>query len=328
MNPVRVTTNVEIKIINTEYSNEMNTRSITNKIGHWNFKKLTTYILVFAVIIGLLTAWIWYFNIYMTTERRFWSAINTSMATPSAVRTLEEGETGNKVVQKYRFFYSPEKVFQNKVSYVERDATTNTFVETEGIVYYPQDQFLRYTAFDSRQDTEEAVNIDELVGVWAYQDSQDEEQDKLNYQSELVTLAIFGNFDARFRNELLRDLKSAKTYGDVGVALEDVDVDGNAILTYAVSVKLKPYVTALNKAFAKAGYGEFPPLDPANYADDDTVSASFTVRKRDNTITNISFGGRSEAYSNYGVSVAPERPEAELTVEELQQKVQEEIQEP
>lgn len=304
----------------------MNTQYITNKIGHWNFKKITNFILILAVIIGLLTTWFWYFNIYMTTERRFWSAINTSMATPSAVRTLEEGETGNKVIQKYRFFYSPEKVFQNMVSYVERDATTNTFVETEGIVYYPQDQFLRYTAFDSRQDTEESVNIDDLLGAWAFQDSQNEEQDKLNYQSELVTLAIFGNFDARTRNELLNDLKSANTYGDVGVALDDVDANGDAILTYAVTVSLKPYVTALNKAFTKAGYGEFPPLDPANYADDDTVPATFTVRKKDNTITNISFGGRSETYSNYGVSIAPSRPEAELTVEELQQKVQEEIQ--
>jgi len=304
----------------------MNTQSIMNKIGHWNFKKLTSYILTLAVIIGSVTAWFWYFNVYMTTERRFWSAINTSMATPSAVRTLEEGASGNQVVQKYRFFYSPEKTFQNKVSYVERDATTNTFVETEGIVYYPQDQYLRYTAFNSRQDTEEAVNIDELIGVWASQDSQDPEQDKLNFQSELVTLAIFGNFDARFRNELMNDLKNANTYGDVSVALEDVDEDGNDILKYTVTVKLKPYVTALNKAFQQVGYDAFPPLDPENYEDDSTVPATFTIRKRDNTITNIAFGGRDEAYSNYGVAMPPQRPEASLTVEELQQQVQQVVQ--
>jgi hypothetical protein len=304
----------------------MNTQFIMNKIGHWNFRKLTTYIVLLAVTIGLVSSWFWYFNMYMTTERRFWSAINTSMATPSAVRTLQEGESGNFVEQKYRFFYSPEKVFQNKVSYTERDATTNTFVETEGIVYYPQDQFLRYTAFNSRQDTEDAVDIDELIGVWASQDSQESEQDSQTFQSELVTLAIFGNFDARFRNEILRDLKSTNTYGDVSVALEDVDDDGNDILTYGLTVKLKPYITALNKAFERAGYDDFPPLDPSNYEDDSTVPATFTVRKRGNMITKISFGGRSEAYSNYGVSIAPERPEASLTVEELQQQVREAVQ--
>jgi hypothetical protein len=304
----------------------MNTQFIMNKIGHWNFRKLTTYIVLLAVTIGLVSSWFWYFNMYMTTERRFWSAINTSMATPSAVRTLQEGESGNFVEQKYRFFYSPEKVFQNKVSYTERDATTNTFVETEGIVYYPQDQFLRYTAFNSRQDTEDAVDIDELIGVWASKDSQESEQDSQTFQSELVTLAIFGNFDARFRNEILRDLKSTNTYGDVSVALEDVDDDGNDILTYGLTVKLKPYITALNKAFERAGYDDFPPLDPSNYEDDSTVPATFTVRKRGNMITKISFGGRSEAYSNYGVSIAPERPEASLTVEELQQQVREAVQ--
>lgn len=279
--------------------------------------------LIFAVIIGVVAAWFWYFNIYMTTERRFWSAINTSMSTPSAVRTLQEGASGNQVVQQYRFFYSPEKVFQNKVSYTERDATRNTFVETEGIVYYPQDQFLRYTAFDSRQDTEQPVNIDDLIGVWAAQDTEDEEQGKLSYQSELVTLAIFGNFDSRFRNEISNDLKNEDVYGDVSVALEDVNADEEAVLNYSVTIKLKPYVTALNKAFERAGYESFPPLDPSNYEDDATVPATFIVRKKDNTITNISFGGRNEAYSNYGVKTLPIKPNAEITVEELQAKVQE-----
>lgn len=283
--------------------------------------------LTLGIIIAVVAAWFWYFNIYMTTERRFWSAINTSMATPSAVRTLQEGASGNQVVQQYRFFYSPEKVFQNKVSYTERDATTNTFVETEGIVYYPQEQFLRYTAFDSRQDEKTAVNIDELLGVWASQDTQDPEQDKLNFQSELVTLAIFGNYDARFRNEIMNDLKQGGAYGDVSIALEDVNENGDDVLNYTVTVRLKPYVTALNKSFERAGYDAFPPLNPDNYEDDATVPATFTVRKRDNTITNISFGGRTEAYSNYGVSVSPNRPDAELSVEELQQRVQEVVQE-
>ena len=312
----------------------MNTQSIMKRIGHFNLKKITNYIVMLAIIIAVVTAWFWYFNIYMTHERRFWSAINTSMSTPSAVRTLQEGASGNQVVQKYRFFYSPEKVFQNKVAYTERDATTNTFVETEGIVYYPQNQYLRYTSFESRQDSESAVNIDDLIGVWAEQNPmqqeqtpEQEEQDKLNYQSELVTLAIFGNFDSRFRNELMNDLKDSEAYGDVSFALEDENDENEGILNYSVTVKLKPYVTALNKAFERSGYDAFPPLDPSNYEDDATVPATFTIRKKDNTIINISFGGRSEAYSNYGVAFTPERPEATLTVQELQQQVQSIVQE-
>ncbi len=141
-----------------------------------------------------------------------------------------------------------------------------------------------------------------------------------------MTLAIFGNFDARFRNEIMSELKEADTYGDVSIALEDRDDDGNVVLNYTVTVKLKPYVIALNKAFQQVGFDSFPPLDPENYEDDSTVPATFTVRKRDNTITNITFGGRNEAYSNYGVVIAPERPEASLTVEELQRQVQEVVQ--
>ncbi len=299
----------------------MNTRILTKQIEHWNLKKLSAYLVILGLAVGLVSAWFWYFNIYMSPERRFWSAINTSMATPSATRTLTEGGSGNEVVQKYRFHYAPEKLFENTVSYLERNATTNTTVKTEGIVYYPQDQYLRYTAFDSRQDESTSVNIDSLLGKWAYQPSENEDEDNLNYQSELVTLAIFGNFDAKFRNEILSEMKEKSVYGEINDPLFKV-IDGEKVASYDVTIKLKPYVELLGRAFERAGYGQFPPLDPENYQEGSTVPATITIRSKDSTIVGVNFGGRDEIYGNYGVTNTPERPEAEFTVEELQTLVQ------
>jgi hypothetical protein len=299
---------------------------ISNNTSHWNFRKITKYFLLFGVLIAVVTSYIWYTELYMTPERRFWSAINNSMATPSVIRTLTQGGSGNQVVQDYRFNFAPQRVVQNRVVYTEKSATTDTSVTTEGIIY-PTEQFLRYTDFtNSRTDNENEANIDEVLGAWAVQESEDEEQAKLNYLSEQVSLVIFGNYGASFRNQVLSEMQANNVYGEkLNDALED-SLDGEKVFVYQIDVKLKKYAELLNRAFIQAGYGEFPPLDPENYAEDSTVNGTVVVSQKDNSVIRISFGGREEAYGNYGVVKTVEKPEAELTVEELQQRVQELLQ--
>lgn len=299
---------------------------IKSNTEHWNFNKITKYLVVFGVVIALVTSYFWYSQLYMTPEKRFWTALNNSMATPSVVRTLTQGGSGNQVVQDYRFNFAPQRVVQNKVVYTEKSATTDTSVTTEGIIY-PTEQYLRYTEFtNSRSDSENAANIDEVLGAWAVQESEDEEQARLNYLSEQVSLVIFGNYNPNFRNEILKEMQESNIYGNnLNDAIENT-VDGEEVFQYQIEVKLRKYAELLNRAFVRAGYGEFPPLNPDNYAEDSTVNGSVIVSKKDNTVVGVNFGGREEAYGNYGVIVDVDRPEASLTVEELQQKVQELLQ--
>jgi hypothetical protein len=149
---------------------------IINNTSHWNFSKISKYFLVFGVIIALVSSYFWYSQIYMNPERRFWIALNNSMATPSVVRTLTQGGTGNQVVQQYRFNFAPQRVVQNKVEYTEKSSTTDTSVTTEGIIF-PEKQYLRYTDFtNSRTDSQDSANIDSVLGAWAVQEVADPEE--------------------------------------------------------------------------------------------------------------------------------------------------------
>jgi hypothetical protein len=296
--------------------------SIKNQTSHWNYAKITKYFLAFGVIITLVTTYVWYSQLYMTPERKFWLAINNSMATPSVVRTLTQGGSGNQVVQDYRFNFAPQRVVQNKVVYTEKSATTDTTVTTEGIVY-PTEEYLRYTEFtNSRSDGQDNADIDEVLGKWALQVSEDEDAAKLNYLSEQVSLVIFGNYGSGLRNDMLNELKNRQVYGDnLGVPLED-KLGEEDVYVYSVSVKLRDYAEILNKAFESAGYGKFPPLSPDNYREDARVNGSVIVSRDNNSIVGINFGGREERYGNYGIFETVEKPEATMTVEELQQQVQ------
>lgn len=261
----------------------------------------------------------------MNSERRFWSAIGNSMSTPSVVRTLTDGGSGNQVIQDYRFHYSPQQVIENKVDFTQKSATVDTKVVTEGIIF-PQEQYLRYTKFKDESNGQSTSNLDSVMDKWAFQQSDDEEEARQNYLSEYVTLAIFGNFNAEQRRELLDELRDNNVYNiDFDQVTEEV-FNSSKVNVYQVSVNLRSFVQILNEAFVKAGYGEFAALNPENYREGSMLNAVFRVAKNNNSIVGISFGDREEVYSNYGVIKDIDAPEANLTIDELQTEVQEQLQ--
>jgi hypothetical protein len=302
-------------------------RSIYSTILTWDLKKLAKKMTVLAVVVGLAGGYIWFSRMYMSDERRFWIAINNSMSTSSVTRTLTNGGTGNEVTQDQQFFFAPQMVSRSHVSFSQKSATIDTEVETEGIAF-PDAQYSRYTVFRTNQAREDGSipNLDSILGKWEGSpvEDTDKERSKLNYVGELVTLAVFGNFDATFRRELIKELKANGTY-NIDFSRVEPDATDKNIFTVSVNIKLKPYATSLQKSFVKAGYGEFPALNPENYRDDAAINAQFQINKRSNSITGINFGSRQESYSSYGISSQIIAPKTDYKGGELEKIVQDEI---
>lgn len=311
-------------------------QSVKNNFLAMNLRKITTFMLIASIAVGIVTALFWYERVFLDEERRFWNAISTSMSTPSVVRTLTEGGTGNQVIQDYRFHFAPQQVIENKVSFVNRSSTDNVSIMTEGRVF-PSEQYLRYTQFTNVDSQGNNVSdIDDLLGAWAYQKGQgqgeSEEDSRVAYLSEYVTLAIFGNFDANYRNQVINEMRDNNVYGllineptEQEIPRRFEDDNTQTVLSYSVSVNLRRYAEILNKSFEQAGYGNFPPLNPDNYREDQTVNGQIHISKDNGTIVGIDFGGREERYTNYGVVKNIDRPEYDRTVEELQLQVQEKL---
>jgi len=293
-------------------------------------KKLTSVFLVFAIVIGTGATIFWYKDIYMTPERRFWSAIDNSLSTKSVIRTLTSGGTGNQVIQNNRFVFSQDDFVESRVEFTNRSATVDTFVVTEGLTTLDS-QYSRYVSFDTNDTREDGstADINNVLGEWAGVTADDEskEEARLNYVSELVTLALFGDYSSDQRSTIVGSLESSNTYrvNYDGVSEGEVD-DDDEVLFYPVSVGLKSYASTLQNSFESAGLGGFPPLNPDNYREDARVNAIFAVRTRDNALVGIQFGDRSEEYSNYGALRELSVPDVKFTPEELEAIVQEEIQ--
>lgn len=303
-------------------------KSIENYITAWDLKKIAKYMTLFAVLIALVGGYLWYSRMYMTDERRFWLALENSMATQSVTRTVTSGGTGNQVVQDQQFFFAPQMVSRSHVTFEQKSATIDTSVETEGISF-PDSQYSRYTSFRTNQQKTDGTlpNLDNVLGKWegSTVSAEELENSKLNYISENVTLAIFGNYGSTFRNDVLKQLKNTSTYEINYSGVRDDVLDDKKVMYVPVSINLHNYATQLQRAFVEAGYGEFPPLDPTNYAVDSRINAQFTIDKKNNSIVGIQFGSRSEVYKGYGIGINVEAPQADFSSGELEQIVQEEI---
>lgn len=294
-----------------------------------NLRKHALRFTVLAFVLALVSGVLWYRDIYMTDERRFWMAVDNSMATPSVVRTVTSGGSGNQVVQDNRFFYSPDAFSQSRVKFTNRTSTVNTSVMTEGISTLDS-QFSRYIQFETNDPREDGTvpSLDEVLGKWAGRTIGEEEAEnvRLNYLSELVTLAVFGNFDSAYRAQVINAFKDNDTYQIAYQNVVEETVDGETVILYPLSVGLRSYAEQLQSSFVRAGLGEFPPLNPENYAENSRVSAQISVRKRDNTIVGVFFGDRRESYRNYGVKKEVDLPSPEFTPQELEDKVQQAVQ--
>lgn len=303
--------------------------SIENYTAGWDLKKLIKYMVIFALIFGLVGSYLWYSRMYMTNERRFWNAINNSMATQSVTRSLTSGGTGNTVIQNQQFHFAPQMVSRSHVSFIQKSAVVDTAVETEGISFVDH-QFSRYNTFRTNQQREDGTspNLNPILGKWeGNQVPEDQLEDaRLNYVSELVTLAVFGNFGSEFRSDTIEKLKQNNVYEINTDRISEDTIDGKKVLVYPVTVRLKGFTEVLQNAFIQAGFGEFPPLNPANYEEDSRVNATFVVDVSNNSITGIEFGSRAEKYSGYGIFINVTKPYADFEAGKLEEFVQQEIQ--
>ena len=304
-------------------------RTIGDRIASLNVKSIAMKLVFAGLLIGVVSGIFWYQNIFMDNERRFWSAVDNSLSTPSVVRTLESGGSGNLATQQNRIYFSPERISESKVTFSNRSATVNTTVVTEGLST-PDAQYSRYVTFDTtdkRQDGS-TPTLNDVLGKWSGEtfEGDEAEQARLNYVSELVSLALFGNLTTGSRADIVNELRSNDIYQvDYNNVLEDT-LDGEAVLIFPVSVSVREYAQQLQRVFTLSGLGEFPSLNPENLREGSEVNAQFTIRKRDNTIVRVNSGANTELYGNYGVMKTIDLPNPEFTPDELEQRVQDEIQ--
>jgi len=296
--------------------------------------KATKLLFIAGGLVLLIASYFNYTYVYMNNERRFWAAIERSMALPSVVRTQTQGTPDNRASQKYRFHYSPQQAIESVVRLNQESfagTQERTTVASEGVLY-ADNQYLQYSEFESVNADGEKADVSDLLNTWAAvfigepteADEAIRAQTKQSYASEYVNVVLFGNFPAEMRRAILDTMQKSSIYGDQlmnPVPATDTEV---ATDVYSVNINLKEYVTVLNNALRDSGVGPLDGLDPESVSDE-PISGTVYVGRKSGNITRVIFNGREETYSDHGIVSTVERPTAELTITEMQERVREKL---
>jgi len=292
-----------------------------------DYKKLAIRLTVLGVFLLSITGYVAYNKLYLTNERRFWMAIENSLATRSVVRSVESGGTGNRTVEQTRFNFGTEATVDRITSVGTKSATSESNVTTQNILT-PTAQYVRYINISTSEKKADGTdyNFDSVKGVWAKQAeaATPEEADrlKLSYVQPQVTVAPFGNLSPNDRRQIVKELKESGAYEIDFNNTKSQVVDDRNYTVYAARVRLKKYVQVLQKHFNAMGFGVFPPLNADNYADKARYNAQFLVDPRDNTIAGIKLDSQVENYTNYGAHVKAAIPKEAIPIDVLQEKLQ------
>lgn len=267
-----------------------------------------------------------YNKLYLTNERRFWLAIENGLRTNSVVKEQQQGGTGNKQIDRTRFSFGSNPQTNKTTSISDITATTKSNVITE-LLQTESLQFIRYTDITTDQTKEDGSDYDfsSIKNVWAKQAEATSEEEaeflKNSYVQLQVTLVPFGNLQTTSRRSIVNSLRNDGVYDIDYKGARTESVDDIDYVIYPVKVMTKKYVAVLQKHFIAMGYGEFPPFNPDNYADNSRVNAQILVRKNDNVIAGITFNGITEKYTNYGVLNKVDLPKEYISVDELQENL-------
>ena len=291
-----------------------------------NYKKVAVGMVVLGLGLAITSGVLAYNKLYLTQEKRFWLAVDNSLRTQSVVKEVQQGGSGNKQIDKTRYSFGAQPQLNKTSSVSEKTATSDSNVTTETL-QTEATQFIRYLNISTNQKKESGGDYDfsSIKNMWAKQadttNPEDAQDVKLSYVQAHVTLVPFGNLPTVARRDIVNQLRDQKVYDIAYESVRDEEVDGEMYVLYPTKVVTKKYVAILQKHFTYMGYGDFPPFDPAGYAENARVNAQILVRKRDNVIAGIVFNTISERYTNYGVSKKVDLPKSYISIEELQEKL-------
>ncbi|MDQ3093866.1 MAG: hypothetical protein M3Q70_01665 [bacterium] len=285
---------------------------------------------IFTVLVGLaLIMWavggtLWYSNLYMNKERRFWAAIGNGLRTNSVVKEQIQDSPNGETTQLSRMSFGSNLYSAGKTKIYNRTSTTtNSTVITETLSTADK-SYVRYNSIDTNEKREDGSDFkfDDVLGKWAVRsdEASTREQMKQQLAENFIQLVPFSQLSEKQASEFVAKLQATNAYTvDYNTVAEDSE---NKLTVYDVTVNAKPYVVALSDLFKQMGFGEVSALDASQYDDTSTIKIKVAIDGT-NLVRKVAFSNEDfETYRDYGAVIAANIPQDPLSFTDLQTRLQ------
>lgn len=289
-----------------------------------NQKNGLILIVFVATVLIAVSGWLWWTKILINPDRVLDDAIAKSLQTSSITRQVSQDDGSQKVNQlSYLSFYAPTvtaetttKLTQKGLQRQETTITTDT-IGTKGADY------VKYSAVDGAENLPGAENFQKLLGIWAKKQSSQQEGQQASFLSEsLFSIVPIGNLDPSSREQLLELIDNKKLYNYKSV--ERKVENYRPVYKYTLEIKPADLIEVLAKYAHLTGATDPAQFNPEAYANAPNVTIEATVDIASRQIIKIQYGdaNRTEVYSSYNLYRPIKLPENTISIDELQNKLQ------
>lgn len=283
-------------------------------------KRVAKSLLIFGTLLLVISGSLAYTRLYMTPERRFWSAIENGLRTESVVKEVVTKNPNGTTITDSRLSFAPLVYSETKTATHQRiDTQTSSDVVTRTLTT-PKDAFVRYDSINSNEKKPNGSKYDfsSIEGLWAKRDSSDYTETDLleRLSASYIQTVPFANLDLKESNQFIDKLKASGAYEvDFSQTAEDHD---NDLTVYTVNLKAKAYVAVLQDMFKQLGLGESTNLDASQYDETSSIKLHIAINGA-NQVRKVAYpqSGKNdsnfETYRDYGARV-PVNPDTQHAV--------------
>lgn len=284
-------------------------------------KYLPHWLLVGGVVLLIVSAIVWWTQVYENPYNVYWDMLASNLSTTSYTTHIEGDSNGTHIDQ-----YTAQQFGANSLVYGRTTLSTSTnIVKNESIGTLTSD-YLRYTKIKTSQ---KKANFSGVLNKWAKQSSPNVPASNSSSSSLYSqTLLGFGggnllpiaNLTLSQRSYLIDQLHRNNIFNTTFNNVQKSKVNGQPVYVYTVTVEPVAYV-AFEKQFAnELGMHELDKTNPNDFQNQQSFQVELSVGVRSHHLEEVNYVGTQHRiyYSGYGVPLHMKVPDATMSIQTLQ----------
>lgn len=281
-------------------------------------------IILVSILLLVVSLWVWWQFVFSSPRRVFEGMLETSLKTSSFTKRIEQSEEGQKLDQSVRVQTDAQDT-AHSITVLSQGGESAASVTTEGVGTLNND-FVRYTDIKTSEKSQSGspLNFSSVLNVWGRAvDSGNFSAGQL-YSDTVLGVIPIARLSAAQKAELLNFIRDKQIYKTDYSSVERKKLNGRSVFVYKAEVKTELYVEMLKKFASMIGLKHLEDLDPDAYKDSPPIEFEISVDVLSRQLQGIKYSdsGRQETYSGYGALSEVQIPDNTITVEELQERLQ------
>jgi hypothetical protein len=278
-------------------------------------------VILFAVVLFVAAGWLWWDGVVKKPQNVFARMLVNSLQTTSYGRHSSQSDGLQSLNIDAINSLAP---FHRTHSINSLDQGESTQIVTENL----SDSSVNFVRYNSIQTAEksssgEPFDFSEVLYVWGRQDARVGENGPSQIYTQNVLLPLV-NLSPQQRSQLLNQIWQDNVYVVDYSQVRRETVNGRAVYTYPTLINPVPYIKMIKSLASMYGLSHLNNLDPAQYENIPPLKFDFQVDLLSAQLVGVVYsdGSRTEKFSSYGAIDTTRAPEAAISVEELQQRLQ------